>query len=341
MKYGHVKISRKAYAKDPFWNEPREFSRWEAQEWFFQAAAWEPIAKDIDGVVVQLQRGEVLASLRYLAAVFGWTHKRARGFVDLLKNRATIRAQRETPVGTVYLLVNYSIYQGDVEVAESKKGTAKGTARAQRGHSKGHNIKAVKSSKAVNSNSRAQPESPTLDDPDAWKPDPTDGPTDLEKSIDRIIQQANAGILENPTLPKASVLSLRHRSRKTVAGWIASGTSVDTLGEIVFRLAKAYRPDGVYNRISTMDYFAAAVAEEQERPAAVTPISRAKKSDVDRWREANPAEYAEMEAKIDAWMDEHPTLSRATEGVRRTHKQDAIRDAVRRRIDHPLTEATG
>lgn len=131
--YGHVKISRKAYAEDRFWNEPREFSRWEAWEWMIQAAAWKDHKRPVGMTVVELRRGEFLGSIRYLADAWGWTVKRVRVFLDLVCEMDRIRAQRETRHGTVYLLVNYDAYQS----TPTDEGADQGTAGAQQGHSTG------------------------------------------------------------------------------------------------------------------------------------------------------------------------------------------------------------
>lgn len=112
--FGHVKISRKAYATDPYWNEPREFSRWEAWEWMIQAAAWKPYSKVTKRAgVLQLERGETppLAE-RFLADHWGWGSKnRARRFLEELQARGRIRTGQRTADGTTYHLVNYASYQ--------------------------------------------------------------------------------------------------------------------------------------------------------------------------------------------------------------------------------------
>ncbi len=132
-RHGFIKISRKADA-DPLWREPREFSRWEAWEYMIRAAAYAPHVRTIGTEQVPLARGEFLASLRYLSECWQWSVKRVRRFLEWLMSDGRIVCRRRHSNGTVYLLVNYDIYQS--------KGRAKGTARAQgvsqKGHSKGH-----------------------------------------------------------------------------------------------------------------------------------------------------------------------------------------------------------
>lgn len=338
MKYGHVKISRKAYATDQLWLEPRIFSRWEALEWFIQAAAWQPVTRTIKlggkAIDVELERGELVASSRYLSEAFQWGHSKTRLFLAHLQKRGTLEVRRETQAGTVYFLVKYSSYQGDGEADDTAKAGRTTQRRHSKQHSKQHKVKAVissiKSSKLING-------------ADA----PTDGPTDVdnfvENSVTAIIGRANAGILENPMLDKTPLISVRHRSRKAVVEWIRTGAAVADLEEIVYQVAKSYRPDGVYNRISTMDYFSAAVAEELERiqSTGVIPVDRKKKrSDLEEWRDANPQDFAAIEREVERWIEEHPTHSRGSDGVKRTIKEAEVSAAVRRRINAAVKEAT-
>lgn len=60
---------------------------------------------------VELQAGQFLASINYLARRFDWTPKKVRHFLVLLEQRNTIRTLHATPVGTVYEVVKWSVYQ--------------------------------------------------------------------------------------------------------------------------------------------------------------------------------------------------------------------------------------
>lgn len=112
MSWGHIKISRKAYAEDPLWNMSRTFSRWEAWEDMIQMAAWKPYLKVTDDLqTVPLERGELVASLRYFAIRWKWGVQQVRTFIRWLVEADRVVAQRETQVGTVYLLVKYDSYQ--------------------------------------------------------------------------------------------------------------------------------------------------------------------------------------------------------------------------------------
>jgi hypothetical protein len=171
--FGHVKISRKAYAKDAFWTESREFSKWEAWEWMIQAAAWKAYTRVVGMTEIKLERGEFLASIRYLADAWQWSIKRVRNFLEMVTNTDRIRAQRETQAGTVYLLVNYHIYQSGLV----DEGTENGTAGAQHGHTEGtagaqrKDNKASKADKAGKDGERvARARSNAAPLHDTWRP---------------------------------------------------------------------------------------------------------------------------------------------------------------------------
>jgi hypothetical protein len=145
---GHIKIARKAFDDehgDTFWLEPREFSRWEAWCDVIQLARYSAYRHQTEFGVVDLLRGEFVASIRWLAARWKWSIKRVRGWVSTCVDGARLRAQRETQAGTVYLVVNYDAYQSQGHSRGAVKGTPKGTANEgtpppETGQSKGHSI---------------------------------------------------------------------------------------------------------------------------------------------------------------------------------------------------------
>lgn len=138
--YGHVKISRRAYAEDVFWLEPRVFSRWEAWEWLIQAAAWKPrpwISKGSTRVL-QLQRGETPPlSLRRLADAWGWDKMRVSRFLETLGETGMrrIRDGQRDSNGDTYILVNYDTYQSS---RDSKRDDDETAVRQQRDSSETH-----------------------------------------------------------------------------------------------------------------------------------------------------------------------------------------------------------
>jgi hypothetical protein len=97
---------------------------------------------------IPLDRGQFVASYRYLAGRWGWSVKAVRTWIETGKKWARIRAQRETHAGTVYVIVNYDLYQSGGTDQGTAGGTVEGTEGAQLGHSRGTRKKQL-SSKAV------------------------------------------------------------------------------------------------------------------------------------------------------------------------------------------------
>jgi hypothetical protein len=118
--YGHIKVSRKMYLPpeqggDPFWNERRVFSRYEAWEYMIQAAAYADHTWAVEGgAVVRIRRGETRPlSVRTLMKKWGWkSKKRVTAFVQKLMDLERICVAQRTIQGDTYLLVNYEAYQG-------------------------------------------------------------------------------------------------------------------------------------------------------------------------------------------------------------------------------------
>lgn len=130
-KPGYLRLSRKMFnGDDRLWEDSEPFDRRSAWIDLTQYAAWRARERVVKGRPVQLGRGEFVASIRFLAARWHWGEKRVRLFLAALSDMDRIRAQRETHTGTVYLLVNYDLYQPQ----GTGEGADKDTGGAQRGH---------------------------------------------------------------------------------------------------------------------------------------------------------------------------------------------------------------
>lgn len=136
---GHIKLARRAFDPshgDPLWLEARVYSRFEAWLDVIQLAAFKTRRHLTQYGPIELQRGEFVASVRWLADRWTWTVKRVRTWVATLEKWARLKAQRETQAGTVYLIVNYDRYQSNKPTEGTAEGTPSGTAGAQQGHKK-------------------------------------------------------------------------------------------------------------------------------------------------------------------------------------------------------------
>lgn len=113
--YGHIKISRKMFdGDDPFWSEERRFSRAEAWIDLIQEASWRDREAVVDGQVVQLGRGQLIGSQRYLADRWGWSTKKVRRFLGQLEDLERIDTEKnhqKNHLGALITIVNYDRYQ--------------------------------------------------------------------------------------------------------------------------------------------------------------------------------------------------------------------------------------
>jgi hypothetical protein len=60
------------------------FSRREAWPWLISEAAWKPHSRRVNGRKIDLQRGQIAASLRFLAGTWRWSEPRVRRFLHTL-----------------------------------------------------------------------------------------------------------------------------------------------------------------------------------------------------------------------------------------------------------------
>lgn len=120
--------------------KPEPFTEREAFLWSVEQAAFQAHDQWFNGHRITVERGEFVTSLREMEKAFGWSLKRIRGFMDRM-GKAQKWAQRRAYDGaqspTILTVCNYAVYQNPGEPTGTVEGTAKGTRRAQSGHSKG------------------------------------------------------------------------------------------------------------------------------------------------------------------------------------------------------------
>jgi hypothetical protein len=120
MRYGYLKLSRKLFdGADPFWKEERVFSRFEAWIDLLQRAAWKSGRYATAHRLDQLERGEFVASLRFLGERWGWDKMRVQRYLAGLEKAGHLTRQREGQHGAVYLIVKYAAYQSERATAET------------------------------------------------------------------------------------------------------------------------------------------------------------------------------------------------------------------------------
>lgn len=86
------------------------FSRREAWLWLVSEAAWKPHRRRIIGKSFALERGQIAASLRFIAEKWRWKEPRVRRFLTCLKNEGMIDAKTDAGL-TVITISKYDSYQ--------------------------------------------------------------------------------------------------------------------------------------------------------------------------------------------------------------------------------------
>lgn len=96
--------------------------------------------------VIELDRGELVASVRTLADRWRWSKSRVQRFLSVLENRDSLCSVRGTPAGTVYRIVNTELYWHAWDSERDSSGTPSGTAAGQQ-RDKNNNEKKENSSR--------------------------------------------------------------------------------------------------------------------------------------------------------------------------------------------------
>ncbi|MCD8044411.1 MAG: hypothetical protein LUH10_15280 [Tannerellaceae bacterium] len=91
LKHGFIPLSRKLF-EHPFWKEKRIFSYAEAWIDLIQRARFErePGSCMIKKELVNIERGEIVISLRLLSESWGWSTDKLRRFLNVLRNESMI-----------------------------------------------------------------------------------------------------------------------------------------------------------------------------------------------------------------------------------------------------------
>lgn len=110
MTTGYIPISRKLF-EGQFWNEERQYSRFEAWLDLIQQARFEDGTKIIGYMEIFVERGEVAASLRYMGEKWGWSKTKVDNFLVFLIRRKMITKRTDKKTGiTIVTLTNYDQY---------------------------------------------------------------------------------------------------------------------------------------------------------------------------------------------------------------------------------------
>ena len=106
----YIPISRRLF-EHHLWCEKRIFSRFEAWLDILQSARFEDTKQLIGNRLIEVKRGQMLVSLRYLAARWQWSTKKVGTFLELLIQDGMIVKETPKETGqTVITICNYDKY---------------------------------------------------------------------------------------------------------------------------------------------------------------------------------------------------------------------------------------
>lgn len=105
-----IPISRRLF-RHQLWNEERQFSRFEAWIYLLKEARFENTKLYDRNKVVEVKRGQIYASVRFLSQAFGWSTKKTLNFIKLLQADGMVSKEIVAETGQMRLTIcNYERY---------------------------------------------------------------------------------------------------------------------------------------------------------------------------------------------------------------------------------------
>ena len=143
---GYITIAR-GILDHPVVGAGRPYSRLEAWVWLLLEAAWKPRRIRVsNGRVLDLERGQLSHSLRFMADKWGWSVKKLRRFLVWLETDQMITTQTDTGQ-TLITICKYNDYQLQADSRETHTHTQRDTPRARQGHKEEKGKKGIEDSK--------------------------------------------------------------------------------------------------------------------------------------------------------------------------------------------------
>jgi hypothetical protein len=128
---GTVNISRDIWHDTAFKREP--FTEREAFMWIIMEASYKPRQKRVGNVTVDLLRGQLATSVRFMCEAWDWSKSRVDRFLKRLEKRDMIGTASGTGVNVI-TVCKYDDYQNvpkDIGTPKRKKRDSSGTAAGQ------------------------------------------------------------------------------------------------------------------------------------------------------------------------------------------------------------------
>jgi hypothetical protein len=128
---GTVNIARSLFQDVAFKSQP--FTEREAFMWLVMEASWKDRTKRVGNVTVELKRGQLAASIRFMADAWQWEKSTVDRFLKRLEKRDMIGTDCGTGLNII-TVCKYNDYQGDGAsggTEENEKRDSSGTAAGQ------------------------------------------------------------------------------------------------------------------------------------------------------------------------------------------------------------------
>ena len=119
---GCVRISRDIWDDSAF--KAEALSEREAFVWLIMEARWKAGDRRVGNEVFRLERGQLAASVRFMAEAWGWSKSRVDRYLNRISGRGMIHVKSGT-AASIITICKYNEYQGE----RDSSGTAAGQKR--------------------------------------------------------------------------------------------------------------------------------------------------------------------------------------------------------------------
>jgi hypothetical protein len=206
----------------------KPFTRFEAWTWLLSEAAWKARRYRAGSIPVDLDRGQLAHSTRYMAKAWGWPETTVRRFLSRLKTGAMIGAETGAGITTISVC-NYDAYQFGGDETGAPNGAPNGAKVAQQRRRKETSKQVIKVS-ISDKNPKGWP----LDAFPRWYaayPKRTDR-KDAERAFNRVCSAGEIGFddLMAATQRFAAAMVAEGREKKFIkapAVWLNKGGHLD------------------------------------------------------------------------------------------------------------------
>ncbi len=186
---GYLRLYRSFY-RHWLWDQERVYNQPEAFLDLLQFAAFAPTKRVVQGKLISLEIGELVASERFLESRWKWSRTKVRQFLDILEKDQMLD-RRKDQGETVLILCNYKEFQAAPSQEKTSKQTSKQTTEEPAGNQQRTSGEPNnKKDKNVKSEESAKPPARSRPAPSAFDAfldaHPTEAANDLQAIADRI-----------------------------------------------------------------------------------------------------------------------------------------------------------